>query len=151
MCAWSSVLSTSIHVLAEATKVQPKPWKPKTESNFSAWHNLVDEVCAAPGTEVWKWESSGCNCSKLRAPHVGWCGGCSASALALTKEGGCGWKLCHTFICLHSSLAALVPWDSAAQSGQQRAGDAQRVQHSKGKQKRSHAASQETWAAPTIS
>lgn len=109
MCAWSSVLSTSIHVLAEGikfqhvSKVQPKLWKPKTENNFSAWHHLICRLCAPPETAVWKWETSGCNCSKLRIPHVGWCGSCSASAVALTKReaevGCCIWDITHLAAC----------------------------------------------------
>lgn len=123
VCAWSSVLSTGTRVLAEGIKFQyVTKFSPKI---FSAWHYLICGVCAPPSTAVWKWENSSCNCSRLRAPHVGWCGSCSASALALTKERGCGRMLHmghHTFSCLQSSLVALVPWDSAAQSAWHRAG-----------------------------
>lgn len=81
--------------------------------------------CAPPGTALWKPETSGCNCSKHKTPHVGCCGSSAASALGLTKEGGCVRMLYlghHTFICLHSSVASLVPWNLTALSGLHRVG-----------------------------
>lgn len=102
-------------------EAQCKLWKPKTQSKISVWPHVIYGLRAPPGIAVWKSEAPGCNCSKHKAPHVGRCGSSFASVPGLTKDGGCGRTLYlghHTFVCLHSSTAALVPWDSAALSGQ---------------------------------
>lgn len=100
------------------TKVQPKHWKHKTESNFSAWHYLTCGVCAPPGSAIWKWETSSLELHTW--DDVVLPGSDKGERLGLARKGRRLHQGHHTFSCLHSSMAALAPWGSAAQSGQHR-------------------------------